>query len=127
MKNLVLKASLVLTFLVMMSFTGIDSIVSEKVFIGTWEYEAPDAPYEYQEGEIVFAKKDGKLVGYVSIDGYKIDLEDVVVKGDKLTCEAYIEGESIVFEMVFKKKTFEGTASYSEGSLPITGKRKATK
>ncbi|RLD76490.1 MAG: hypothetical protein DRJ07_16280, partial [Bacteroidetes bacterium] len=60
MKNLILKGSLVLTFLVMMSFTGIDSTVSEKIFIGTWEYEAPDAPYEYQEGEIVFAKKEGK-------------------------------------------------------------------
>ena len=127
MKNLVLKASLVLTFLVMVSFTGIDSTVGEKIFIGTWEYEAPDAPYEYQEGEIVFAKKDGKLVGYASIDGYKIDLEDVSTKGDKLTCEAYIEGESIVFEMEFKKKSFEGTASYSEGSLPITGIKKATK
>lgn len=127
MKNLVLKASLVLTFLVMVSFTGIDNSVNTKNFIGTWEYEAPDAPYEYQEGEIVIAKKDGKLVGYASIDGYKIDLEDVVGKADKLTCEAYIEGESILFELVFKKNSFSGTASYSEGALPFSGKRKATK
>ncbi len=124
MKNLIFKGSFVLTFLVMMSFTGIDTTVSDKIFIGFWEYEAPDAPYEYQEGEIIIAKKEGKLVGYISIDGYKIDLEDVVGKGDKLTCEAYIQGESILFELVFKKKIFEGTASYSEGSLPISGKRK---
>ncbi len=124
MKNLIFKGSFVLTFLVMMSFTGVDTTVRDKVFIGTWEYEAPDAPYEYQEGEIIIAKKEGKLVGYISIDGYKIDLEDVVGKGDKLTCEAYIQGESILFELVFKKKAFEGTASYSEGSLPISGKRK---
>jgi len=124
MKNLILKGSLVLTFLVMMSFTGTNVTVGDKLFIGTWEYEAPDAPYEYQEGEIVISKKDGKLVGYASIDGYKIDLEDVKASGDKLVCEAYIEGESIVFELVFKKKSFTGTASYSEGSLPITGKKK---
>jgi len=127
MKNLILKGSLVLTFLVMVSFTGIDNSVNMKNFIGTWEYEAPDAPYEYQEGELIFAKKEGKLIGHASIDGYKIDLEDVIAKGDKLTCEAYIEGESVVFEMVFKKKTFSGTATYSEGSLPFSGKRKATK
>lgn len=123
MKNLIFKGSLVLTLLVMVSFTGIDSTVNMKHFIGTWAYEAPDAPYEYQEGEIVIAEKDGELMAFASIDGYKIEMEEVATKGDKLTCEALMEGESVMFELVFKKKTFSGTASYSQGSLPITGKK----
>ena len=123
MKNLILKGSMLLTLLVMLSFTGIESTVSSKNVIGTWEYSAPDAPYEYQEGKIVFEMKEDKLTGYVSIDEYKIEMKSIVEKKNIVTCEAYIEGESVHFEMIFKKESFSGKATYSEGSLELTGAR----
>jgi hypothetical protein len=67
--------------------------------------------------------KENNLAGYASIDGYKIDMDNVVEKKGVVTCEAYIEGESVYFEMEFKKDSFSGKASYSEGSLEITGKK----
>lgn len=121
MKKFILGGSILLTLLVMMSFTGIESTVSNKNVIGTWEYSAPDAPYEYQEGKIVFEMKENKLTGYASIDGYKIDMDNLEEKKGVVTCEAYIEGESVYFEMMFKKDSFAGKASYSEGSLEISG------
>ena len=124
MKNLIFKGALVLILFVTASFSTTDSDTTDLKMIGSWEYSAPDAPYEYQEGEIHFLMQDDKLVGYVSIEGYKIELEDIVVKGDKLTCEVYVEGESVTLELNFKKKTFTGTASYSEGTLDFSGKRK---
>jgi len=123
MKNLILKGSLVLILFVTASFLTINKDTSDMKMVGSWEYSAPDAPYEYQEGEIHFLLQDDKLVGFVSIDGYKIELEDVVVKGDNVTCEVYVEGESVTLELKFKKKSFTGTASYSEGTLEFTGKK----
>ncbi len=123
MKNLFLKGSLVMILFVTASFSTINKDISDLKMIGSWEYSAPDAPYEYQEGEMHFLMQDDKLVGFVSIDGYKIELENIVVKGDKVTCEVYVEGESVTLELTFKKKTFTGTASYSEGTLDFSGKR----
>lgn len=123
MKNLILKGSMLLTLLVMLSFTGIESTVSSKNVVGTWEYSAPDAPYEYQEGKIVFEMKENKLTGYVSIDGYKIEMKNIVEVKGEVTCKAYIEGESVSFVILFKKESFTGKASYSEGTLEITGAR----
>lgn len=124
MKNLIFKGVLVLLLFVTAGFSGGDKETTDLKMIGTWEYSAPDAPYEYQEGEIHFLMQNDKLVGFVSINGYKIELEDVVAKGDKLTCEVYVEGESVSLELTFKKKTFKGTASYSEGTLNFDGKKK---
>ena len=123
MKNLILKGLLVLILFVTASFLTINKDTSDMKMVGSWEYSAPDAPYEYQEGEIHFLMQEDKLVGFVSIDGYKIELEDVIVKGDKVTCEVYVEGESVTLELKFKKKSFTGTASYSEGTLDFSGKK----
>ena len=123
MKNSVLKGVLILSVFALMSFTLSEEKGASKHIYGTWEYEALDAPYEYQEGLIVFEKVDGKTTGYASIEGYKIPLENIKVNGNKLNCETYIEGESVYFEIEFKKETFKGTASYSEGELEFTGKK----
>ena len=121
MKNFILKGSMLLTLLVILSFTGIENTVSSKKIIGTWEYSAPDAPYEYQNGKMVFEMKEKTLTGYASIEGNKIDMENLVEKKGKVTCEAYIGGETVNFEMIFKKNSFSGKVTYSQGSLEITG------
>ena len=124
MKNYLLKSSLVLTVLMLVSFTVIDNAKVDKSVLGTWEYEAPDAPYEYQNGELTFKMKDEKLTGVVSIDGYKMDLENLKADKNKVSGEVYIEGTSVVLDLEFQKKTFTGTATYSEGSLELSGTKK---
>jgi len=121
MKNFILKGSMLLTLLVMLSFTGIENTVSSKKIIGTWEYKVPDAPYEYQNGKMVFEMKEKTLTGYVSIEGNKVDMDNLVEKKGKVTCETNIGGETVYFEMLFKKNAFSGKVSYSQGSLEITG------
>ena len=124
MKNYLLKSSLVLTVFMLVSFTGIEDVKVDKHVLGTWEYEAPDAPYEYQNGDMVFEMKDDKLTGYVSIDGYKIELESLKADKSKVSGEIYVEGTSVMLELEFSKKTFTGTATYSEGSLDLSGTKK---
>ncbi|MEN8124943.1 MAG: hypothetical protein ABFR32_07395 [Bacteroidota bacterium] len=121
MKNLVLLSTLILTFVLLSGFNSIDSSKKYKKLIGTWNYEALDAPYQYQKGKFVFTNEDNKLVGYVMINEYKTELEDIVVIKKNVTFKVNVEGEMVTFNMNYKKKSMEGTATYSGGSLGITG------
>ena len=123
MKKSIVTASLIMLVVVLSSFTT-EMAISDKHLVGTWGYETPDAPYEYQKGDLIFEMKDGKLVGSVSIDGYKIEMEDIKNGKDKFTCDIYVEGEVVTLDLKFTKKAFSGTATYSEGSLDISGTKK---
>ena len=124
MKNLILKSTIILSLLVMTSFTAKDSTTSAKKIVGVWEYSVPDAPYEYQTGIMTFSKVKKELSGFISIEGNKMDMEKVVFKKDKLTSEVYIQGETVTFNLTFEKNSFSGTASYSQGDMDITGTKK---
>jgi hypothetical protein len=124
MKNLIYKTSAILLLFVLTSYTVADYAFKTKNLIGTWEYAVPDAPYQYQKGDIIFESKDGELNGYFLIDGFKAPLRNLKSQKSKVTFEAYIEGVTVVFDLTFKKKTFLGIVSYSEGRLDISGNKK---
>ena len=92
---------------------------------GTWTYEAPMAPYEYSSGDIVI-DKDGKdyTVQIVLGEYYKLKGEKVVYENNELSFVAYIEGESIGVKMTVEKAEMKGTASYTDGDIPVTAKKK---
>ena len=106
------------------SFTSVNA--QKKVDpTGTWTYEATMAPYEYSSGDIVVAK-DGKdyTVQIVVGEYYKLKGEKVVYDKNELSFVAYIEGESIDIKMTMENEEAKGTASYSDGDIPVTGKKK---
>lgn len=92
---------------------------------GTWTYEATMAPYEYSSGDIVIAK-DGKdyTVEIVLGDYYKVKGEKVVYEKNELSFVVYIEGEAIDIQATVGKEELKGTASYTDGDIPITAKKK---
>lgn len=120
MKKIILTSAMILSVVLLSSF----AVDNSKNVIGTWEYSVPDAPYEYQEGQLIIEEMDGKLTGYTMMDGYKTDIEDVVAKKNNVTFYLYVESEKVSFDLDFEKKSFAGTVSYSEGELGISGKKK---
>lgn len=92
---------------------------------GTWSYEATMAPYEYSSGDIVVAK-DGKdyTVQIVLGEYYKVKGEKVVYEKNELSFVVYIEGESVDIKMTLGKEEAKGTASYTDGDIPVTAKKK---
>lgn len=92
---------------------------------GTWTYEAPMAPYEYSSGDIVI-DKDGKdyTVQIVLGEYYKLKGEKVAYENNELSFMAYIEGESIAIKMTVEKAEMKGTASYTDGDIPVTAQKK---
>jgi len=96
-----------------------------KKFVGDWEYEAPNAPYGYQNGLISLTKEKRALKGSITIGSYTSDLDEIDTKKNKLTGVVNVEGERVQLELNFDKNTFEGTAMSSQGNIPMTGKRKS--
>lgn len=93
--------------------------------VGTWSYEANQAPYEYSSGDIVVSKegKDYKVV-IVLGEYYKITANNVEYTDNVLSFTAYVEGESVSVKTTLEKDSHEGTASYSEGTITVKGKKK---
>ena len=93
--------------------------------VGTWSYEAEYAPYEYSEGDIVVSKEGKDIKVEIKLgEYYKITANKVEYKDNVLSFDVYVEGETVSIETTLEKETHEGTASYSEGTLKLSGKRK---
>jgi hypothetical protein len=108
---------------VSMSFSADEFAFGVKKFVGDWEYEAPNAPYGYQNGLISLTKEKKALKGTISIGSYSSDLDEIVTKKNKLNGVVIVEGERVELELNFDKDTFEGMAKSSQGNIPMTGKR----
>jgi hypothetical protein len=92
---------------------------------GTWSYVANQAPYEYNKGDIVISKEGKEYKVEIKLgEYYKIKASSVEYKENVLSFRAYIDGESVSVKATMEKETFEGTASYSEGTIKVSGKKK---
>jgi len=116
---------LVLMLMLVAAFTANVSAQKKVDPTGTWTYEASMAPYEYSAGDIV-VDKEGKdyTVEIVLGEYYKVKGEKVVYENNELSFVVYIEGESIDIKMTIDKEEAKGTASYSDGDIPVTAKKK---
>ena len=123
MKKVIFATTLMLSFIVLTGLTSPDSKKGDKDVIGTWEYSASDAPYEYSEGNITFTKDEDQLVGHIMIDGYRLDIEDVKYDNKKITFIVNFEGEKVFIALSFKKKTFTGVATSIQGDIDIEGNK----
>ena len=115
------SASLIILFALMFNVAAVSAKDNDAV--GTWDYSAPNAPYEYSKGKLIITQGEDKLEGKVDIDGYEMKLNSVKVEGDVLTFSLYVEGEYVSVKLTIKGDSLEGKASTSEGLLDVTGKR----
>ncbi len=92
--------------------------------VGTWHFNAPEAPYEYSTGDIVIKKVNGKYTGEIVFsEYYKLETEDFKVQKNVVTFKAYVEGEVVYFKGTIQGKKLTGKVSYSEGTLDITAEK----
>ena len=114
--------------MIALMFAGVTtSVAAQKKVnpVGTWAYEASQAPYEYSSGDFVI-EKDGKeyTVKIVLGEYYSVKGSNVKFEKNELSFTVYIEGESVQIKGTMDKESFDGTASYSEGTIPVKAKKK---
>jgi hypothetical protein len=106
------------------SFTTVNAMMKVDP-VGTWSYTANEAPYEYSSGDIVVSKEGKEYKVELKLgEYYKIKASSVDYKDNVLSFKVYVEGESVSVKTTLDADKHEGTASYSEGSLKISGKKK---
>lgn len=93
--------------------------------VGTWTYTADQAPIEYSTGDIVVTKEGKEYRVEIQLgENYKIKGSGVNYEKNVLSFKVYIEGESVSIKATMEAEKFEGTASYSEGTIPVVGAKK---
>ena len=125
MNRIIAMGAVVMLLFVSMSFTSEEAAFGVKKFVGIWEFEAPNAPYGYQNGLINLTKEKKSLNGTISIGSYTSDLDEIETEKNKMTGVVIVEGERVQLELNFDKNSFEGMAKSSQGNIPMTGKRKS--
>jgi hypothetical protein len=121
MKTVLSIATLLLAFTFATSAQTSDV---KKKLNGTWKIEAPDAPYDYQEGEIVFYKEDGKDKIKIVTTYDVIMAKNLKVKDNKVTFEFEVEYELCTAKMEYKDNKMTGIVETVEGNLPVTATKK---
>jgi len=114
---------IVLGLFLAMVVGNVFATTNAKDVVGTWNYEAPYAPYEYSKGKLVFTENGDKVEGKIKIGSYEIEMRNVKLEGENISFGAYVEGEYVSIKMKVDKKKFTGTASYSEGTIDVTGEK----
>lgn len=112
-----------LIFVISVSITHAQNVVDKNNPVGNWKYEAPYAPEGYNSGTIVVGFADKKYSVSVSFTGssYKLQGEQVKFENDLLTCTVYVEGEYVKISVKAENNNrMAGTATYSEGQIPLT-------
>jgi len=121
----------ILLLLVLVIFTtSLTLAPGEKKFspAGTWEFKAPEAPEGYTTGNLVISKIESGYAVTLEFNEYlKYDAVDVVYKAKKIEFTVYIEGETVNISGTFKRDSFTGESSYSEGVIELTAQRKGKK
>lgn len=104
------------------SFASITSGGPDK-FLGKWNISVPDSPLpQYSSSTLVFSKEGKAIKGIMGMSEYMMmDVEDLVIKGNKAEFLMYIQGEKIFISLKRKGNTLHGTAVYSQGSLTVNG------
>ena len=77
MNNLFFRGIIAVFFLFALMASPSKAEVKGPKVTGTWDYSAPQAPYEYSKGKIILTENNDKLEGKVSIDGNEMKLNNI--------------------------------------------------
>ncbi len=120
-----MKAMKILSVMLFLMVFGIEGWAQEKDWVGTWQYSAPQADYEYQKGQIVFVMEGKDLKAFIEVNQSKIPGQQLQVSKNEASFNITIDGEPIKISLKKENKKLSGEATYSEGKVPITAEKTA--
>ena len=123
MKQSIISGIARLIFLLIMTFSFTTVSGKGQDVVGTWDYSAPNAPYEYSKGQLIISRVEDELKGIVNIDGYEIKLDSLKFEDNILSFTLFVEGDYVAVKLTIQVDSFEGKASTSQGLLDVTGVR----
>lgn len=123
-KHILIIAVLLGTGLMFQSFSLVPKDVDP---VGTWTFSAPTAPEGYGSGDIIIAKVETGYTATLKFGDYAVKGSTVKYEKNVMTFTVYLEGEYVRMKATFTENSVKGSASYSEGEVEFTAKKKETK
>ena len=122
-----MKKLITLTFvlaLVAIQFKNVTAATSKDI-VGSWKYEAINAPEGYNKGTLIFTEKEGKLVGEVKFaDGYKIEMKEVKIEeSGTVKCGLYVDNNYINVTLKIDGSKMTGTVTTPDGDLKLNAQK----
>lgn len=96
-----------------------------KIYEGTWEFTAEQAPFGYQAGTMTFEIKEDTLTGYLkfSESEYIIEFQNIEINDGGITLEITVEYEQVPIKGSVRENVFTGTAASPEGPVSFSATR----
>ncbi len=95
--------------------------ITKDNLIGGWEYTAADAPEGYGSGLLMIVKSGDIYRVQVQLAHGAMNGTDVVVKGNNISFNLMVEGESVSVALSAKGSVLTGTSTSSSGVYNIKG------
>ncbi len=112
-----------LTVLLSLLLWGYQGWAQENNWVGTWQYEAPQAGEPYQKGKIVFTMEGETLQAYVEVNQSKIQVQQLEVSQDQATFSITLDGQPIQVKLQKEGEALTGAATYSNGEVSFTAEK----
>ena len=118
-----MKMMKMLSVVVGMMVWGTEGWAQEKDWVGTWQYEAPQADYQYQKGEIIFSMEGEELKASIRVNQNEMPAQQLEVSEDQASFNINLEGQPIKVTLAKEAEKLSGEATYSGGEVPITAEK----
>jgi hypothetical protein len=118
-----MKTMKILSIVLCLIIWGFEGWAQDKDWVGTWQYNAPQAEDQYQRGQIVFVMEGKELKAFINVNQNKIPGHHLQVSKDEASFSIVLEGEPIRISLKKENKKLSGEATYSEGKVSITAEK----
>jgi hypothetical protein len=98
---------------------------SKNPLVGSWEFNIPQAPWEYSKGKIVIdLNQEGLPAGKIVFEsGYELTMAKIIQEDEKVIFESYIQGYSIRTIVGIEDDIMKGYTETPDGNIPFLAKR----
>lgn len=98
-----MKKKLLALFLSVFAMT-VQAQGENDVFQGKWNFNAPTAPYGYNEGELTFQQKNGKLTAKFELPNTDLNIQQLKKEKFGYSCTEYIDGSEVTIKFIEVKE-----------------------
>lgn len=101
---------------------GTMELTAEKISLkGTWSFQAPNAPYDYQKGKLAFSEKSGVMSAKVLLsDNTEINVQNLKIENNSFKFSMMAEGENVSVSGKLVNGKIVAKAITSDGELDAT-------
>ena len=92
-------------------------------WIGTWQYDAPQAQPPYQQGNLIFEEEGDTLAAFVGLGENRMPVQQLEISEDQASFSVTIEGQLIRVSLNKEDEKLSGEALYSGGKTDITAEK----